>query len=317
MPTPVSGTQHVLRAGDHVAHVASIGASLRALRRGDRDLIAPFGADELRPSMRGALLAPWPNRTANGEYEFGGRTHRLPLTEPELMNAAHGLVAWLDFVAVAKSADALTLRATIEPQPGYPWRVRVDTIFRLSADGLDQEVVALNEADTAAPFGMGGHPYLVAGPARPRAIDAWSLQIPATEMVLVDPERLLPVGSVDVRDGDARFDFRTSRTIGDTTLNHAFTGLVRDPDGAARVRVLDADGDGAEVVWDERCPWVQIYTADGPGTGSHRHAVAVEPTTCPPDALNSKRDLATVEPGATVSAAWSIRAVDGQRMPRA
>ena len=40
---------------------------------------------------------PWPNRLEDGAYEFDGRTHQLPLTEPERRNAIHGLVreeAW-------------------------------------------------------------------------------------------------------------------------------------------------------------------------------------------------------------------------------
>ena len=69
---PVSGEQHVLRAGEYDAIVASVGASLRSLTYRGRDLVVPFDADELRPGFRGATLAPWPNRIVDGRYTFGG-----------------------------------------------------------------------------------------------------------------------------------------------------------------------------------------------------------------------------------------------------
>ena len=51
----------------------------------------------------------------------------------------------------------------------------------------------------------------------------------------------------------------------------------------------------------------QIYTADAGAPSSYRSGVAVEPMTCPPDALNSKRDLGVVRPGESLSAGWTIR----------
>lgn len=310
MRTPLSGTQHVLRAAGYEAHVASVGASLRMLRFGDRDLITPFAADEVRPAMSGALLAPWPNRTADGAYEFGGARHQLPVNEPERGTAAHGLVAWLDFAAVSAGPDELMLRAVIPPQPGYPWRVRLEVTFTLSADGLTQEIVAVNESASDAPFGLGGHPYVLAGDSGPGAIDAWELELPGSEVLLVSPDRLLPTGSAHVAYGDGHWDFREPRVLGATEINHAFTQLRRDGGGTARVRVRAAGGSGVEVAWDDRCPWVQVYTADSPSSATHRHAVAVEPMTCPPDALNSGRDLLTIAPGAAVSAGWTIRGID-------
>jgi aldose 1-epimerase len=54
--------------------------------------------------------------------------------------------------------------------------------------------------------------------------------------------------------------------------------------------------------------WVQVFTPDDhPGRG---RAVAVEPMTCPPDALNSGIGLLTVAPGEEWSGSWGIRPVD-------
>ena len=124
--TPLSGTQHTLRAGVYEAIIASVGASLRSLTFDGRDLVVPFDADEVRPSYRGATLAPWPNRVVDGIYTFGGVERKVALTEPARHHALHGLAGWLDFQATDKGPSHVTLAATIEPQTGYPWRVTVD-----------------------------------------------------------------------------------------------------------------------------------------------------------------------------------------------
>ena len=138
MRTPVSGIQHTLRCDQYEAVIASVGASLRALRHEGRDLVVPFEADELRPGYRGATLAPWPNRVVDGTYSFSGEEFELPLTEPTRGHALHGLAAWLDFQKTGGGLDRVTLAATIELQAGYPWRVEVTSTYQLSAEGLLQ-----------------------------------------------------------------------------------------------------------------------------------------------------------------------------------
>jgi rhodanese-related sulfurtransferase len=48
---PASGTDVTLRHGAYEAHIASVGASLRALTFDGRDLVVPFAADEVRPAL--------------------------------------------------------------------------------------------------------------------------------------------------------------------------------------------------------------------------------------------------------------------------
>src|SRR5699024_6381213 len=90
-PLPQSGIPHSLSHGDYTADIASTGATLRTLRFRGRDLIVPFDADKIRPCFHGSILAPWPNRLANGCFTHEGERHQLPLSEPERHNALHGL----------------------------------------------------------------------------------------------------------------------------------------------------------------------------------------------------------------------------------
>lgn len=309
---PVSGTSVVLRSGAYEAHIASIGASLRALTHDGRDLVVPFGADEVRPGFRGATLAPWPNRVVDGRYAFAGEEYRLSLTEPQRGHALHGLVAWLDFTVAEAGPDAATLTAEVVPQVGYPWRVRVEVTYRLDADGLTQTVVATNLSEDAAPYGTGPHPYLVAGAA---PLDDWTFELPASEVLEVTADRLAPTDLVEVA-GSARFDWRTPRTLGAVEIDHAFTGLARTG-GVAAARVTDPSGTGVEMTWGEELPWVQIHTADQPdgaANPAHRIGLAVEPMTCAPDAFNTDRydfdaGLIVLEPGAAKTASWRIAAL--------
>ena len=91
---PPSGEQIEITSGDQRAVVVEVGGGLRAYTIGGRDVLDGYGLEEQSLSGRGQVLIPWPNRLQDGSYEFDGRRHQLPLTEPELSNAIHGLVRW-------------------------------------------------------------------------------------------------------------------------------------------------------------------------------------------------------------------------------
>lgn len=302
-----SGTQYTLRSGEYEAVIASVGASLRSLTWRGRDLVVPYDADEVRPASRGLTLVPWPNRVIDGKYSFGGADHVLPHTEPARQHALHGLAQWLDYRGESVADDAVTLETVIQPQRGYPWRLLISVTYVLDAGGLTQTVRATNQSSTPAPFGTGPHPYLVAGPG---SVDDWTLELPASEVLEVTEDRLIPTDLRAVA-GDERFDFVEPRMIGGVEIDHAYAGLTRDERGVATVRVTDAAGVGVQMHWDERCPWVQIHTADVPGTANHRVGLAVEPMTCPPAAFNSGTDLLVLDAdGGSAEASWTIAALN-------
>lgn len=300
-----AGRQLRIVAGDYVAEIASIGATLRALTFRGRDLVVPFEADQVRPGYRGATLAPWPNRIVDGRYAFDGAEHRLPLTEPERAHALHGLVCWLEFAVREIADDRVVLGAVIVPQVGYPFRVEVLVEYAVDSGGLHQRVTGRNLGSDAAPWGTGPHPYLTAGDGH---VDHTELLLPASEVLTVTADRLSPL-VVEGVDAHPEWDFRTPRRIGRTFIDHAFTSLARDGQGIATVRLRGESGAGVAMEWDAACPWVQVHTADTPDPATNRRGLAVEPMTCPPDAFNSGTDLIVLQPGAAHAAGWSIRAL--------
>ena len=301
--TPLSGTQYTLQHGPYSASIASIGATLRYLRHADRDLVVPYDAEEVRPSFRGAVLVPWPNRVVDGKYSFNGQSHQLALTEPHRTHAIHGLLGWVDWTLVDQSTASVRLAASVVPQKGYPFRLEVEVLYTLDDDGLTTTITAANPGPSAAPYGASAHPYLVAGEG---LVDDWTLQVPASSVLQVTEDRLIPTELTDV--ASSHFDFREPRLIGDTFVDHAYTDITYDG-GAATVAVHAADGRGTAITFGEDCPWVQIHTADKPNPAVSRLGLAAEPMTCPPDAFNSGTDLIVLEPGATHSVGWRIHAL--------
>ncbi|MDR2378116.1 MAG: aldose 1-epimerase family protein [Bifidobacteriaceae bacterium] len=311
VPRPLSGEQFAIAAGPYRAAIASVGASLRRLRLDGRDLVVPYHADQVRPSYRGAVLAPWPNRVIDGRYSSPGAgdgssadaARQLALTEPERSHALHGLALWLDFAVTARDPASVSLSQVIEPQAGYPWRIALEVAYRLDAvGGLDWRVTARNIGPGTAPYGTGPHPYLVAGPA---PLDQWRLTLPAGGFIATEGARLAPAGRRDVDGGD--FDFRAGRVLGGVQIDHAFCDVAWDADGFAEAVLEDPSGSGAAIAWDQACPWVQVHTADLPKPAPNRLGLAVEPMTCPPDAFNSRQDLIWLAPGQSHQAVWRLK----------
>ncbi|MFF2347271.1 aldose 1-epimerase family protein [Pseudarthrobacter sp. NPDC058119] len=298
------GTEVHLAHGPYSAVVTLRGGALRELRHGDRDLVVGFGPDGPVPDYRGVICAPWPNRLADGSYSYAGTAYAAAVNEPERGAALHGLAIHRPWEVLETAADRTVLGCRIPAGPDYPADLELAVTYSLSDDGLRGEVRAVNAGTTAAPYGVCPHPYLVAGPS---PLDDWSLELPAGAYLEVTPERLLPVDLRQV-DGGA-FDFRSSRRLGPVQIDHAFTDIVRDAEGLARVRVLDPSGAGVELEWGTEWPWVQVHTGDKP-VRPDRLGLAVEPMTCPPDALHSGTDLVHLQPGQAHSASWTIRAVD-------
>ncbi|HEY8117038.1 MAG TPA: aldose 1-epimerase family protein [Actinomycetota bacterium] len=300
-PHPPSGEQHEVRHGDQVVVVAEVGATLRAYSAGGLDVLDGFGVDEPSSAGRGQVLAPWPNRLDGGRYEFDGRRGAAAIDEPELGNAIHGLVRWLPWQLASKRDDYVALECVLHPQPAYPWRLELGLQYRLVGDGLEVVALAMNASAEAAPFGIGFHPYPTLG----IPVDDVRLTILASRRLTTD-DRALPIGEVDL--AGTEFDFGVGRSVGATRLDTCFTGLARGSDGRSRARLESAEGGRGVEVWaEEAFGYLQVYTGDTLEPASRRrHAVAIEPMTCPPNAFASGVDVIRLEPGARWSGVWGM-----------
>ena len=298
-----SGDQYEISGDGYRAVVTESGGALRVLEHDGQPLVDGFGEGEMSPGGRGQLLIPWPNRIGDGRYRFGDHDLQLPLTEPSLHNASHGLARWAAWTLEEHTRTSVSLTYRLMAQTGYSWTLDLQVVYDLSADGLTVTQSATNQSGSAAPYASGAHPYLSVGPG---PVDGWELTLPAATRTLVD-DRLLPVGREDV--AGTAYDFRVPRPIRDVGFNDAFTDLVRDASGTATAELTDpATGRGVALWVDGRHRWLQVFSADDvPGTA--RRSLAIEPMTAQADAFRSGEDLVVLEPGGDFSASWGIRAL--------
>ncbi|WP_369135911.1 aldose 1-epimerase family protein [Modestobacter sp. I12A-02662] len=296
-----TGEQFPLSAAGAEVTVVEVGGGLRSYRAGGRELLDGYGERDLPDAGRGQLLAPWPNRIRDGRYSWDGEEHQLPLSEPAAANAIHGLVRFVPWSVVARSGDAVALECLLYPQPGYPFALRLQVGYELSAAGLRVSTTATNEGDVPLPYGEGHHPYLAAG--ADLLVDDCSLVAPGGTRLETD-ERGIPVGAVPVQ--GTPYDLRAGRVVGDLVIDHAFTDLERDDDGLAWVRLTAPDGRGAAVWQDAGYPHLQLFTGDVLPGPRRRRGLAVEPMTCPPNALQTGEGVRRLEPGESTTASWGI-----------
>jgi aldose 1-epimerase len=298
-----SGEQFEIAFEDQQAVVVEVGGGLRTYSVDGRDVVHGYGIDEMSTAGRGQMLIPWPNRLQDGRYEFEGRTHQLPLTEPEHSNAIHGLVRWEAWQALEREPHRVVLGHVVHPQDGYPFSLELAIEYELSETGLAVRTTATNVGTTPCPYGSGAHPYLTVGT---KTVDDIALRVPARTVIRSD-DRGIPVGTAPVE--GTELDFRVARPIGRTNLDNGFTDLERDEVGIARVQLSDGDGRIGLTLWvDESYPYVMVFTGDRPDVD--RRGLAVEPMTCAPNAFRSGAGLIQLAPGASVTSAWGLAPQD-------
>ena len=282
--------------------MTEVGAGLRAYTVGERDIVDGFAEDEMCSIGRGQLLLPWPNRIEDGQYEFAGRMHQTPLTEPARHNALHGLTRWMNWTAAEQAKDRVLMSLVLHPQDGYPFTLRFDVEYRLTAGGLTIRTMATNVGREAAPYGAGHHPYLTVG----TFIDEALLKLPAL-LRLEANERLIPTGRVLPNRGTA-YDFLELRPIGSLKMDTAFANLVPDSDGVVRVHLQAPGGEPRVTLWMEAVyGFLMVYTPDAiPDRKRRRRSIAIEPMTCAPNAFRSADGLMTLQPGEARSSSWGV-----------
>jgi aldose 1-epimerase len=291
-----------LELGDARAEVTPLAAALCGLTVAGRDLTEPVAPDAIAPQGNGLVLAPWPNRVRDGRWRGEGAEQRLAITEPALGNASHGLLRNTGYRIIERTASSVELGALIAPQLGWPFTLETRVTYRLEPDGIAVTHRAVNGSAGDAPWAVGAHPYLRVGG---HPVEELALTVSSDAWLAVD-DRL---NALDIRPMDADHDLRAPRALDGLDVNSAYTGLANRDERGPIAELAAPDG-ARTVLWaDPAFGWLQVYTpADHPRPFGPGRAVALEPMTAPPDALNSGIGLAHLAPGASWEASWGIRA---------
>jgi aldose 1-epimerase len=286
----------VLAAGDARLAVDLRGGGMRRLVVDDWDVIDGYPAGAVPAGSRGAVLVPWPNRVRAGRWAWRGRELQLDVHSPDQPNAIHGLVTWQPWTVLEQTSSSATVGTVLQPHPGYPFRLAVALDYELAPDRLTVTMRARNLGTEAAPLGVGMHPYLHVGAHEDGGIGGAELAVPAR--TALDTDGGLPTGTTHRFHGDVG-------RIGHRAFDTPLTDLEREEDGWARVRLRGPLGELVLAV-DGAWSWLQIYTGDTLPEGQRRRSLAVEPMTCPPNALADNRHLLVLEPGADWAGTWEL-----------
>ncbi len=297
-----SGEQIAIAHGDQRAVVTEVGATLRTYVKGGVSVIEGFAGDEVPTHGRGQVLYPWPNRIGDGEWNFSDRVARPTVDDVEHATASHGLVRWRPFRVDAVNQNRCVLSLLLHPTPDYPFLSEISVAYHLGSLGLTVTTTVTNRDEVPLPFGVGFHPYLsVTTPT----IEGAQLEIPASAYVAVN-DRQLPTGEILPLAGN-QLDFSKRKSVSGHELDVTYTELLRDDTGLATATLEDAQGGQIELSVDRNFPYLQVYTGDHLEKGRRRTSVAVEPMTCPPDALRSGKDVVVLEPGQHWAGSWRLR----------
>lgn len=309
-----------LTQGNDSAVVSTRGAALLHYTVGNRPVVVEMSAFD------GAVLAPWPNRIADGRYDFNGVSHQLPITEATRSTALHGLVADVDWTVSERDADSVTLSTEISDVPGYPFAMSLEVTYSLIGHDDEGEdagrgelrvrTLARNIGQEPAPFGLGFHPWIHPGAEQ---VDEAQLLISADTWLETD-DRLIPhtvrpfdTGTfipADHGPDEATCllckDFRALRSLGHAVLDDAFGTPQRDDHGWSWVRLKGADDRTVVIGMDYHFRSWQICTGDELGSDLRRTAIAIEPMTCPPNAFATGSDYDVIDPQGELTVEWSI-----------
>jgi aldose 1-epimerase len=288
-----------INSGNFKAKINTYGASLISLSNNGFNLIESNTREGL---YAGSVLAPWPNRIKDGRYSFNDEMFELPINEKTKNNALHGLVAHSDWQPVSSSGSSITLEHILDMPEIYPGKLKLEIKYEFIDNYLEIKIDTLNIGNKKAPYGVSIHTYLVAGQNIKN--NQLFLQLPSSDFMQVDLERLLPLGIEKV--DSTEFDFRKLKQISNLFIDHAFKA---DADLPPRVILINESKLGVELEFDESTKWIQVHTADREGKEDARMAVAIEPMSCPPDAFNSGLDLITLAPNERHSFSLKIKQI--------
>ena len=279
------------------ATISSVGAALLELSIESKNLITR-PADPLK-IFAGSVLAPWQNRLAKGQWvDPQGQTQSLPINEPNLNNALHGMVYETEFSVREQTSSKVTLGTLLDSPAGYPYSMDIEITYELNEFGLTCSFSVINKSDAAAPFVIGFHPYFTVGNP-----DKATVLIPAGSYYTQDGNKI-PADKTAV--AGTSFDFRSARSLADAKLDDYFTDLATT-EGQAVSRLETSDW-ALELRQSATMSHLVVYlTHEYESEGELVSALALEPASAPANSLNSKEDLVYIEPTKSFAGSWSVR----------
>jgi len=296
--------KHILTdsSGKHqITFVPDYGACLLSMRLQGTEVLdgytTPIELDLNRWGKSG-LLFPFPNRLANGLYEWGGMAYRFPINDPTTGTALHGFGMDKAFKVVTAQTEGKTARIACRYEydgkfDSYPFPFAIQVDYELSDAGAFQmSYTCWNTGEAPLPWGFGWHPYFCVS----ERVEDTRLQIPPMDMIGVD-EQMIPTGK-----RYAYTEFIQPKLIGATVLDNCFAPTQKSADNLQ----IQLEGErGKLTYWQEtglgKLNYTQLFTPPD------RKSIAIEPMSCNVDAFNNQDGLIKLQPGDQASGRFGVR----------
>lgn len=251
----------------------------------------------------GAPLVPYPNRTCSGHWSWEGKEYQFPCNFPwEQGHSIHGFLfdkEWtIDGFSIEKEGEeeCAWLRLSYRYDgslEGFPFPFLCRNHFGLYEDGrFEVRSSVLNLGAENLPFGEGWHPYFRLGPS----VDECDLTGEDVLLRLEVDERSIPTGR-KIRD-----DLLQNGDLKDRQLNHGYLIQNADREGFFELWFGHEESERDIRYWQKLgqngYPYLQLYIPP------HRQSLAIEPMTCPTNALNSQEGLWCLAPGEERWLSW-------------
>ena len=275
--------------GGYAVIQAQTGASLIELNLAGLSLIDLPGSKnhplESNPYHPSALLTPWVNRVRNGNYSFKGKNYQLPINEPALGNAIHGLLARKSFTLVKQSSSSVTLKHEYKgEEPNYPFPFQFQYTYTLTDSGaLEVTFEAKNTGSGSLPFACGWHPYFSFPDT---TVDDLEINFKPISRFLSDSQ-MIPLKEENLN-GKQQFKFSTDK------IDHVFR---LEPMEIHRTEFIDTKHQKRLILEQSSIlfPFLVVFQPEG------FSSVAIEPMTANTDAFNTGDGLIELAPSEAFS----------------
>ncbi|MBM4075028.1 MAG: aldose 1-epimerase [Planctomycetes bacterium] len=245
------------------------------------DSVPGFDAGGQRASGSGIpILFPFPNRIKSGKFHWKGTDYSLPVTD-KFGNAIHGLCLDRPWRVTAKGTDFVTgqFRLSVDAPDRralWPTDFIIEVDYELIHNRLRSNFRISNPTSQPLPWGLGTHPYFKLPLSPDSRFEDCLVEVPAAQRwELVD---CVPTGKL--LEIDESHDLREGAYLETITLDDVYTTI--DCSGPQFDCLIIDERAGVQVTLTSPPVFREIVAFTPP----NRHAVCLEPYTCPTDAIN-------------------------------
>lgn len=238
------------------------------------------------------LLFPYPNRIKAGHYEYEGKKYQFPINKPLEGNSIHGFVRHEEFQLLSMQVENES--ATINlgflylgDKDYFPFAFSLEVSYRFKNKSVEINTKIKNEGKSSMPYGLGWHPYF----SLSSSIDDCEIQFPCAIKYELDALGI-PTGNYALCE-----EFVNGKQLDGIFLDTCFKWNEQTNEREIWLRHKDKK---ISVNMLGLFSFFQLYIPP------ERNCIAIEPMTCPPNALQTGEAVLRLVPQAVHECNYTV-----------